>query len=139
MAVLMGLGVIGVLWAKEPQQADAVLRAKAPLWTPRGFADAVAGPFIAFFRVYGPLALLMLAFITLYRVPEYVIGPDDQPVLSRPGPVQGPDRHGARHGGADRHLRRHRGRRADHGQVRSLQGPSSPARSCRAWRKPPFA
>ena len=75
MALLMGIGVIGVLWAREPQQADAVLKAKAPLWTGGGFADAVVGPFIAFFRAYGPLALLMLAFITLYRVPEYVIGP----------------------------------------------------------------
>ncbi|MGZ3399158.1 MAG: AmpG family muropeptide MFS transporter [Caulobacteraceae bacterium] len=71
MAVLMGIGVVGVLWAKEP----AGLKALPPLWTARGFADAVFGPFVAFFRTYGPLALLMLAFITLYRVPEYVIGP----------------------------------------------------------------
>ncbi len=78
MALLMGVGVIGVLWAKEPERADAVLKAKAsaaPLWTPRGFADAVLGPFVAFFRTYGPIAALMLLFITLYRVPEYVIGP----------------------------------------------------------------
>lgn len=75
MAVLMGLGVLGVMWAKEPEKADAVLKAKAPLWTAGGFADAVLGPFVAFFRTYGPLALLMLGFVTLYRVPEYVIGP----------------------------------------------------------------
>lgn len=75
MAALMGIGVVGVLWAKEPAQADAILKAKASLWTAKGFADAVLGPFIAFFRTYGPLAVLMLAFITLYRVPEYVIGP----------------------------------------------------------------
>lgn len=75
MAALMGAGVAGVMWAKEPRQADAVLKAKAPLWTASGFADAVLGPFIAFFRAYGSLAILMLAFITLYRVPEYVIGP----------------------------------------------------------------
>jgi PAT family beta-lactamase induction signal transducer AmpG len=75
MAVLMGIGVVGVFWAKEPQQADAILKAKASLFTASGFADAVFGPFIAFFRTYGPLAALMLVFITLYRVPEYVIGP----------------------------------------------------------------
>jgi PAT family beta-lactamase induction signal transducer AmpG len=75
MALLMGIGVVGALWAREPGQADAVLKAKAPLWTANGFGDAVLGPFIAFFRAYGALALLMLAFITLYRVPEYVIGP----------------------------------------------------------------
>jgi PAT family beta-lactamase induction signal transducer AmpG len=78
MAALMGVGIIATLKAKEPEQADRVLvarAAEAPLWTPRGFADAVLGPFIAFFRTYGALALLMLLFITLYRVPEYVIGP----------------------------------------------------------------
>lgn len=75
MAVLMGIGIVGSMWAKEPEQADAALKAKAPLWTANGFADAVLGPFVTFFQAYGALALLMLAFITLYRVPEYVIGP----------------------------------------------------------------
>jgi PAT family beta-lactamase induction signal transducer AmpG len=75
MAALMGIGIAGSMWAKEPEQADAALKAKAPLWTAHGFADAVLGPFVTFFRTYGTLALLMLAFITLYRVPEYVIGP----------------------------------------------------------------
>jgi len=75
MAVLMGIGVVGALMARTPEQAEAALKDKAPLWTSGGFGDAVLGPFIAFFRAYGPLALLMLFFITLYRVPEYVIGP----------------------------------------------------------------
>jgi PAT family beta-lactamase induction signal transducer AmpG len=78
MAVLMGVGLFATLKATESKQADAVLEAKsdlAPLWTPRGFFDAVAGPFIAFFRTYGAMALLMLLFISLYRLPEYVMGP----------------------------------------------------------------
>jgi len=75
MAALMGIGVVGALLAKTPEQAEAALKGKAALWTSGGLADAVLGPFIAFFKTYGPLALLMLAFITLYRVPEYVIGP----------------------------------------------------------------
>jgi PAT family beta-lactamase induction signal transducer AmpG len=78
MAVLMGLGVFGTLYAKEPAGADAVMRARdaaAPLWTPRGLFDAVVGPFQVFFRDHGPIALLMLLFVTLFRVPEYVIGP----------------------------------------------------------------
>jgi PAT family beta-lactamase induction signal transducer AmpG len=75
MALLMGVGVAGVLWAKEPERADAVMASKAPLWTARGFSDAILGPFIAFFRTYGSAAALMLLFITLYRVPEFVIGP----------------------------------------------------------------
>ncbi|HEY4028711.1 MAG TPA: MFS transporter [Caulobacteraceae bacterium] len=75
MAALMGIGVAGVLLAKTPEAAEAVLKAKASLWTASGFADAVLGPFVAFFRHYGALAILILAFVTLYRVPEYVIGP----------------------------------------------------------------
>jgi PAT family beta-lactamase induction signal transducer AmpG len=78
MAVLMGVGLAGTLWAQEPARADAVLDAKAaaaPLWSGRGLFDAVLGPFVAFFRTHGWVAVLMLAFITLYRVPEYVIGP----------------------------------------------------------------
>jgi PAT family beta-lactamase induction signal transducer AmpG len=71
MAALMAIGVVGALWAKEP----ARLISQAPIWTAKGFSDAAFGPFIAFAKAYGPLALLMLGFITLYRVPEYVIGP----------------------------------------------------------------
>ena len=75
MALLMGVGVLGVFWATEPERADAVMASKAPLWTTRGFFDAILGPFIAFFRTHGWTAVLMLLFITLYRVPEFVIGP----------------------------------------------------------------
>ena len=64
--------------AKEPARADEVMHAKsdaAPLWTPRGFLDAVAGPFIAFFKTHGLFGLVMLLTITLYRLPEFVMGP----------------------------------------------------------------
>jgi PAT family beta-lactamase induction signal transducer AmpG len=78
MAALMGLGIAASLTAREPARADAVLQAKAaaaPLWTPRGFFDAVVGPFVAFFAAYGPTALILLLFISLYRLPEYMMGP----------------------------------------------------------------
>ena len=45
----------------------------------RGFIDAVIGPFAEFFRVYGWLALLMLAMISLYRLPEFMMGPMANP------------------------------------------------------------
>ena len=51
-----------------------------PLWTPRGFFDAVVGPFVVFFRTHGWLALLMLAMISLYRLPDYVMGPMAAPL-----------------------------------------------------------
>ncbi|HWA20945.1 MAG TPA: MFS transporter [Caulobacterales bacterium] len=79
MALLMLAGLAATfLVVSEPEQADATLREKstaAPIWTPRGFADAVAGPFIAFFKTHGMLALLMLAMISLYQLPNFMMGP----------------------------------------------------------------
>jgi len=78
MAVLMGVGVCATFVAGEPARADDVMEENAtrrPLWTPRGFADAVIGPFVAFFKTYAWLGLLMLVFISLYRLPEFVMGP----------------------------------------------------------------
>jgi PAT family beta-lactamase induction signal transducer AmpG len=82
MAVLMSVGLFASLKTFEPKRAEAVLDEKsraAPLWTPRGFADAVIGPFVEFFRQYGWLALLMLAMISIYRLPEFVMGPMANP------------------------------------------------------------
>jgi len=78
MAALMAIGVCASLFAVEPLRARKVLEAKsetAPLWSARGFFDAVIGPFTEFFRVYGWLALLMLAMISFYQLPEYMMGP----------------------------------------------------------------
>jgi MFS transporter, PAT family, beta-lactamase induction signal transducer AmpG len=78
----MAVGMIATWFAKEPERADAVLHEKereAPLWTPRGFFDAVVGPFIAFFRAHGWLALVMLAAISLYRLPDFVMAPMANP------------------------------------------------------------
>src|SRR6478752_5965547 len=78
----MGVGVIATLFAREPEQADAVMAEKereAPIWSWRGFFDAVVGPFIAFFRAHGWLAFVMLAAISLYRVPDFIMGPMANP------------------------------------------------------------
>jgi len=78
----MAIGIAATLFADEPERADAVAHKKqreAPIWTPRGFFDAVVGPFIAFFRAHGWLALLMLAAISLYRVPDFIMGPMANP------------------------------------------------------------
>ncbi len=75
----MAVGIIATWFAKEPERAGAVMAAKhgAPLW--RRFFDAVVGPFIAFFRAHGWLALVMLAAISLYRVPDFMMGPMANP------------------------------------------------------------
>ena len=75
MAALMLVGVAATLLVKEPARADEVMAGQRPLWTPRGFIDSVVGPFVRFFQTYGVLALVMLLMITLYRLPEFMMGP----------------------------------------------------------------
>jgi PAT family beta-lactamase induction signal transducer AmpG len=74
-AAAMLTGVAATLVAAEPAHASAVLEAKAPLWTPRGFFDAVVGPFVDFFAKHRELGFLMLAAVALYRLPDFVMGP----------------------------------------------------------------
>ncbi len=75
MAILMGIGIAASIFAFEPARADAVMHRQAPLWTPRGFFDAVVGPFIEFFATHKALGLLMLAAIAFYRLPDFLMGP----------------------------------------------------------------
>ena len=79
MAVLMALGILATFRAGEPAGTLVIREKQKPLWTVRGFTDAVIGPFVAFFRHYGWLALLMLAMVSLYRLPEFVMGPMANP------------------------------------------------------------
>jgi PAT family beta-lactamase induction signal transducer AmpG len=83
-AAAAGVGLAATLIATEPARSDpAVAGAQkaAPLYTPRGLFDAVAGPFIAFFRDHGVFAaVLMLAAISLYRLPDFVMGPMANPL-----------------------------------------------------------
>ena len=78
----MVVGIGATLFAREAAQADAVLEEKAheaPLWTPRGLYDAIAGPFIAFFKEHGWFAFLMLLTMTLYHLSDYMRGPISNP------------------------------------------------------------
>ena len=78
----MAIGMIATWFAKEPELAGAVIGEKkraAQLWRPRGLFDAVVGPFVAFFRAHGWVALLMLAAISLYRIPDFMMGPMANP------------------------------------------------------------
>nr|MBO2513886.1 MFS transporter [Gammaproteobacteria bacterium] len=82
MAVLVGVGVAAALYASEPRaetsavaQRVAPPRAAVPIWTLRGLYGAVVGPFIVFFSAHGVKALLLLAAISLYRLPDFIMGP----------------------------------------------------------------
>ncbi|MGO4221706.1 MFS transporter [Lysobacter sp. TAF61] len=80
MAALMGVGVVAVMVAREP--AASALAAATPhpaLFTPKGLFDALIGPFVVFFRDHGSWALLMLLAISLYRLPDFVLGPMANP------------------------------------------------------------
>ncbi|HEX4157524.1 MAG TPA: MFS transporter [Rhizomicrobium sp.] len=81
-ALAMLVGVVATLVASEPAKADRVIDSKtaqSPLWSARGFLDAVWGPFLVFVRTYGWVALLMLAAISLYRLPDFLRGPITNP------------------------------------------------------------
>ncbi len=90
MALLMGLGILTVLLVQEPprrrpaaveldEQATQALSTSAHL--PSGlarlfawFVGAVVGPFADFFKRYGWSALLLLLFISLYRLSDIMMG-----------------------------------------------------------------
>jgi PAT family beta-lactamase induction signal transducer AmpG len=81
--VVMFAAIAATLIAAEPVKAERVLQAKEhelPLWTPRGFFDAVIGPFIAFFKTFGPASALILAAISLFQLPNFVSGPMYNPM-----------------------------------------------------------
>ncbi len=81
-AAAMAVGLAASLAASEPRRDAGTLAhdaGAAALWTAKGIWQAIAGPFIAFFRTHGVLAFLMLAMISLYRLPDFVMGPMANP------------------------------------------------------------
>ena len=84
MAALMIVGVYASFAVREPVRQEVVPVAKADTAVSRlrSFTDAIVGPFVAFFKSYGAVALVMLLMITLYRLPEFVMGPMATPFYS---------------------------------------------------------
>jgi PAT family beta-lactamase induction signal transducer AmpG len=83
MAALMTVGLVATLLAPEPAREKGAIDGRGaggPLWKPRGLFDAIAGPFLVFFRTHGVMALLMLAMISCYRLPDYLMGPMANPL-----------------------------------------------------------
>lgn len=78
MGALMAVGIVATLFAVEPKRSTEGSEA-APLWTMRGLFDAVAGPFVSFFKQHGHRALLILAAVCLYRLSDFVMGPMANP------------------------------------------------------------
>jgi PAT family beta-lactamase induction signal transducer AmpG len=82
-ACVMALALTATLMAREPVRADAAMDAKEktrPLWSGRGLGDAIAGPFIQFFRAHGLRALPILVAISLFQLGYFVSGPMYNPM-----------------------------------------------------------
>jgi PAT family beta-lactamase induction signal transducer AmpG len=77
LALLMLVGIGATLWTREPVMRGA---------PPQTFADAVVLPFREFFQRAGALtAILVLAFIVLYKLPDYLAGTMVTPFLLETG------------------------------------------------------
>lgn len=90
MALLMGVGMLTVLLVPEPRTrrqpalvldegVERAMRERYRLPAPAArvtawLAGAVAGPFADFFRRYGWASLLLLLFISLYRLSDLMMG-----------------------------------------------------------------
>jgi PAT family beta-lactamase induction signal transducer AmpG len=83
MAALMVVGMAASLLAAEPRTSDSAVATPgvaapaqaAPVWTWRGLYDAIVAPFVLFFMAHGTKAVLLLAAISLYRLPDFIMGP----------------------------------------------------------------
>jgi PAT family beta-lactamase induction signal transducer AmpG len=79
MAILMCAGVAAALLAAEPNPGDSAVAISAAdsasNWSRSRLYDAVVGPFVTFFTVHGTKALLLLVAISLYRLPDFIMGP----------------------------------------------------------------
>lgn len=73
--IAMAVGLVATLAAAEPASSGDRADKGRTLVTLRGMADAVAGPFVTFFKTHGTAALLMLLAISLYRLPDFLRGP----------------------------------------------------------------
>lgn len=77
MAVCMAIGLMTTLWCSEPTGVVKQLAysgetafEKISSWS----RYAVADPFIDFYRRFGQFFLVILVFVSLYRISDYVLG-----------------------------------------------------------------
>ncbi|PQA88209.1 AmpG family muropeptide MFS transporter [Hyphococcus luteus] len=72
MALLMGVGFLTAIFAPKVEVRDYVPPESAPL--AETVSKSVIGPFRDFFERYGVHALVILLFIALFRVPDFLMG-----------------------------------------------------------------
>jgi MFS transporter, PAT family, beta-lactamase induction signal transducer AmpG len=77
MAGCMVIGIVTTLWCKEPvaQIRQSMYAGRSAIEkVVRWFTHAIADPFADFFKRFGQFAIVMLIFISLYRISDYVLG-----------------------------------------------------------------
>ncbi|WDI32750.1 AmpG family muropeptide MFS transporter [Hyphococcus flavus] len=72
MALLMGVGLLTALFAPKVEVGEYTPPPRAPL--AETMSKSVIGPFKDFFSRYGMHALVILLFIALFRVPDFLMG-----------------------------------------------------------------
>lgn len=72
MALLMGVGLLTALFAPKVEVREYVPPPRASLG--EMMSRSVVGPFRDFFSRYGVHALVILLFIALFRIPDFVMG-----------------------------------------------------------------
>ena len=77
MAACMVIGILTTLWCSEPPEragpspyAGDSLSDRVASW----FVHAVADPFADFYRRFGKFLFVILVFVSLYRISDYVLG-----------------------------------------------------------------
>ncbi len=83
-AASVAIGLLSTALAREPTAADRALREKTR-WSPQRALDVVVGPFVAFFRQWGPMALLILLTVSAYHLSDYLRGPVINPFYVQVG------------------------------------------------------
>jgi PAT family beta-lactamase induction signal transducer AmpG len=77
MAGCVGIGVLATLWCDEPENRFAPVYEFAGTKVERAqqwFKAAVVGPIVDFMRRYGRMAGLILCFMAVFRMSDYVLG-----------------------------------------------------------------
>ncbi len=77
MAVMMIVGLLATLWADEPESRVEQFTSSADSFLKRWaawFSYAVAEPFGDFLKRFGRFAFVLIVFVSLYRISDYVLG-----------------------------------------------------------------
>jgi PAT family beta-lactamase induction signal transducer AmpG len=77
---LMVIGMAACLLASEPLSQPKPATAIQVQGALNGLVDSIINPFVVFFRAHGASALLMLLAISLFQLPNFLMGPMANPL-----------------------------------------------------------